>query len=216
MHIEPGYIVQSKIMLANVTASGLLLGYARELIKRPGDIIRTVLASVFFTLFMQSFHYTIGPSELHFVGAMAMYLTLGFIPTLIGFAGGLLLQGLVFSPWDLPQLAVNSLSLILPLLTVHYTIGRNLREQGASLNWRQIVKMDVMYYSGVTIMVGFWLLMSDVTTPFAAWAAFASSYVLLVIVEPVVTYTAVRLLKHYEQHNWVKQCFAVAELKLAK
>lgn len=216
MHIEPGYIAQSKIVLADVAASGLLLAYAKELIKRPGDIIRSLLASVFFTLFMQSFHYTIGPSELHFVGAMAMYLTLGFIPTLIGFAGGLLLQGLVFSPWDLPQLAVNSLSLILPLLTVHYTIGRQLREQGSTLNWRQIVKMDAMYYSGVTLMVGFWLLVSDVATPFAAWAAFASSYVLLVLVEPVVTYTAVRLLKRYEQHAWVRQCFAVTDLNLAR
>lgn len=216
MHIEPGFIAQAKIVLANVAASGVLLAYAKELIKAPADIIRTVLAAIFFTLFMQSFHVNVGPSELHFVGAMAMYLTLGFVPTLIGFAAGLLLQGLVFTPTDLPHLAVNSLSLIMPLLAVHYTIGRKLREQATTLNWQQIVKMDAMYYSGVAGMVGFWLLAADVATPFAAWATFASSYALIVIAEPIVTYAAVRLLKRYENNSWVNHCFAVSDLKLVK
>ena len=216
MHIEPGFIAQTKIVLANVAASGVLLAYAKELIKAPADIIRTVLAAIFFTLFMQSFHVNVGPSELHFVGAMAMYLTLGFVPTLIGFAAGLLLQGLVFTPTDLPHLAVNSLSLIMPLLAVHYTIGRKLREQATTLNWQQIVKMDAMYYSGVAGMVGFWLLAADVATPFAAWATFASSYALIVIAEPIVTYAAVRLLKRYENNRWVNHCFAVSDLKLVK
>ena len=107
MHIEPGIIAQTKIVLANVVASGVLLAYAKELIKRPTDILRSVLAMVFFTLFMQSFHVSVGPSELHFVGAIAIYLTLGFIPTLIGFAAGLLLQGLLFAPSDLINLAVK-------------------------------------------------------------------------------------------------------------
>ena len=216
MHIEPGFIAQAKIMLANVAASGVLLAYVKELVKAPADIIRTLLAAVFFTLFMQSFHVSVGPSELHFVGAMAMYLTLGFVPTLIGFAAGLLLQGLLFNPADLVHLAVNSLSLILPLMTVHYTVGRKLREQGAALSWQQIVKMDAMYYSGVTAMVGFWLLAADVATPFAAWAAFASSYALIVIAEPVVTYAAVRLLKRYDNNAVINHCFAIADLKLAK
>ncbi len=214
MHIEPGIIAQTKIVLANVVASGVLLAYAKELIKRPTDILRSVLAMVFFTLFMQSFHVSVGPSELHFVGAIAIYLTLGFIPTLIGFAAGLLLQGLLFAPSDLINLAVNSLSLVLPLLMVHYTIGRKLRDQAKTLSWKQIVKMDAMYYSGVTTIVGFWLLVADVATPFVAWASFASSYALIVVAEPIVTLAAVRLLKRYQHQAWVNRCFAIAELKL--
>lgn len=217
MHIEPGYIAQAKIMLANTSALGVLAYYAKDLIARPTDIVRTLLAAVFFSLFMQGFHMNIGPSELHFVGAMAIYLTLGFIPTLFGFALGLLLQGLLFNPVDLVHLAVNSLSLIVPLITVHYTLGRKLRETivGQRLDWRTILKLDALYYSGVTAMVGFWLLIGDVATPLSAWAAFASSYLAIVAVEPLFTYALVRLLKRHENKPLVNTCFAVKSLKLA-
>ena len=218
MHIEPGYIAQAKLMLANVSAVGLMGYYVKDLLRQPADIVRTLLAALFFSLFMQSFHVSVGPSELHFVGAMAMYLTLGFLPTLIGFAIGLLLQGLLFDPMDLPHLAVNSLSLMLPLIAVHYTVGRTLRDAatGRRVDWASILKLDALYYGGVTTMVGFWLLVADVATPFAAWAAFAGSYLAIVVVEPLVTYGAVRLLKRYEHTRLVDTCFAVKTLKLAR
>ena len=217
MHVEPGYISAAKIILANVAALGVVLYYAQDLIKQPAQIVRTLLAALFFSLFMQSFSMPVGPSELHFVGAMLIYLTLGFVPTLIGFAAGLLLQGLLFTPTDLPHLAVNSLSLMLPLIAVHYTVGRKLREalNGQNVSWKAILKLDAIYYSGVTTMVGFWLLASDVATPFAAWAAFASAYLAIVAIEPVVTYGVVRLLKRYEHIALVNTCFAVKPLKLA-
>lgn len=215
MHIEPGIIAQAKVMAANAGAAGLLLTYAKDLLKNPADIVRMLVAAVFFSLFMQSFHVKVGPSELHFVGAMVIYLTLGFVPTLIGFAVGLLLQGVLFEPLDLPHLAVNSLSLILPLIAVHYTLGRKLREQDTAITWKNILKLDAMYYSGVTAMVGFWLAISNVATSFAAWATFASSYLVLVACEPLLTYTALRLLKRYEGSRIVDVCFAVKPLKLA-
>ena len=217
MHIEPGFIAQTKVMLANVSAVGVLIYYAKDLLRKPADVVRTLLAAVFFSLFMQSFHMSVGPSELHFVGAMAMYLMLGFLPTLFGFALGLLLQGLLFEPMDLPHLAVNSLSLILPLIAVHYTAGRKLRDakNDHRIGWRTILKLDAMYYSGVTAMVGFWLLAADVATPFSAWAAFATSYLVIVAFEPVFTYATLQLLKRYEHTRLVDTCFAVKPLKLA-
>lgn len=215
MHIEPGIIAQAKVMAANVSATGLLLAYAKDLIRNPADIVRMLVAAVFFSLFMQSFHVKVGPSELHFVGAMVIYLTLGFVPTLIGFAVGLLLQGVLFEPLDLPHLAVNSLSLIVPLIAVHYTLGRKLREQEAVITWKNILKLDAMYYSGVTAMVGFWLAISNVATSFTAWATFASSYLVLVACEPLLTYTALRLLKRHEDSKIVDVCFAVKSFKLA-
>lgn len=215
MHIEPGIIAQAKVMAANVGATGLLLAYARDLIKNPADIVRMLVAAVFFSLFMQGFHVKVGPSELHFVGAMIIYLTLGFVPTLIGFAVGLLLQGVLFEPLDLPHLAVNSLSLIVPLIAVHYTLGRKLREQDAVITWKSILKLDAMYYSGVTAMVGFWLAISNVATSFTAWATFASSYLVLVACEPLLTYSALSLLKRHEGSKIVDICFAVKPLKLA-
>lgn len=218
MHIEPGFIAQSKVMLANVSAIGVLGYYLKYLLRQPADIVRTLLAALFFSLFMQSFSMPVGPSELHFVGAMAMYLTLGFLPTLLGFAAGLLLQGLWFNPTDLPHLAVNSLSLMLPLIALHYSVGRKFSDaaSGRRVGWAAILKLDALYYSGVTTMVGFWLLVSDVATPFAAWAAFASSYLAIVAIEPLVTYSAVRLLKRYQHTRLVDACFAVKTLAVAR
>ena len=215
MHIEPGIIAQAKVMAANAGAAGLLLVYAKDLIKNPADIVRMLLAAVFFSLFMQSFHVKVGPSELLFVGAMVIYLTLGFVPALIGFAVGLLLQGVLFEPLDLPHLAVNSLSLIVPLIAVHYTLGRKLREQEGVITWKNILKLDALYYSGVTAMVGFWLAMGEVATPLSAWATFAASYLVIVACEPPLTYAALRLLKRHESSRIVGVCFAVKSLKLA-
>ncbi|MDX8394926.1 MAG: energy-coupling factor ABC transporter permease, partial [Mariprofundaceae bacterium] len=89
MHIEPGFVAPVKVMVANAAVIGVLAYYAKDQIKKPANIIRTGLAALFFSVFMQSFHMPVGPSELHFVGAMAMYLTLGFVPVLFGFALGL-------------------------------------------------------------------------------------------------------------------------------
>ncbi len=217
MHIEPGLLAPTKVLLANVSALGLLGLYAQGLLKQPADLVRTLIAALFFSVFMQGFHLPVGPSELHFVGAMAIYLTLGFLPTLYGFALGLLLQGLLFDPLDLQHLAVNALSLILPLLAVHYGLGRQLRAaaNGKRIGWATIVKLDALYYSGVTLMVGLWLLAAEVATPLAAWAAFATSYLAIVAIEPLVTYGALRLLKRYEDRPLVATCFSVGALRLA-
>ncbi|WP_374588842.1 energy-coupling factor ABC transporter permease, partial [Ideonella dechloratans] len=119
MHIEPGLLAQTQILAANGVAAAVLASHAPALLRRPVLWLRTLLATVFFTLFMQMFHLQVGPSELHFVGAMPIYLTLGYLPTLFGFAAGLLLQGLVFEPQDLLHLGVNALSLMVPLMVLH-------------------------------------------------------------------------------------------------
>jgi hypothetical protein len=51
--------------------------------------------------------------------------------------------------------------------------------------------------------------------PFAAWAAFATSYLAIVAIEPLVTYGALRLLKRYEDRPLVATCFSVGALRLA-
>lgn len=203
MHIEPGYISAAKIALANTAAIGLLGSQATALVRKPQLIVRTLLAAVFFTLFMQIMHIQVGPSELHFVGAMPIYLTLGFVPTLLGFGIGLLLQGLVFTPTDLVHLGVNTLSLAVPLSLLHLSVGRKLRE----VNIKTILKLDAIFYSGVTLMVGFWLSIGEVATPLSAWAAFAASYALIVACEPLVTWLVVRNLERFEKTPLVRFCF---------
>lgn len=205
MHIEPGYLAQSKIAIANIAATGLLATYVPALLKRPALWLRTALAAVFFSALMQSFHMAVGPSELHFIGAMPIYLTLGFLPTLFGFAIGLLMQGLLFEPQDLIHLAVNSLSLIVPLLALHYTCGVRLTE--GKLSAKQILKLDGIYYAGVTLMVGFWLSVGQHATAFTSWLTFAASYVSLVALEPVLTMIIVNAVAAVRSKRWIRACF---------
>ena len=138
---------------------------------------------------MQLWHLPVGPSELHLVGAIPIYLLFGYIPTLFGFMLGLFLQAFFFEPQDMLHLAVNFLSLGVPLVVVHATYGRHLQK----LRLTNLVTLDAFYYTGVTLMVGFWLSISTDPAPLADWARFAASYVLLVVLEPVLTISLVLL-----------------------
>ena len=221
MHIEPGYVSAAKVIAANAGAVGVFIWGCKEQIseflKEPLTPLKTLLAAGFFSIFMQSFHMSVGPSELHFIGAMAMYLTLGFTPVLLGFAVGLLFQALAFDPQDMYHLGVNSLSLMLPLISVHYLGGKQLFDKDLTkrLSFAQILKLDAMYYVGVTGMVGFWLMIGEVATPFTAWAQFALSYLAIVVFEPIVTFLAVKGLKAIEDNAVVRNLTVVPQLKMA-
>ncbi|SDR35358.1 energy-coupling factor ABC transporter permease [Pseudovibrio sp. Tun.PSC04-5.I4] len=221
MHIEPGYVSAAKVAAANVGVVSLFLWGCKqqlsEFFQKPLMPVKTLLAAGFFSLFMQSFHMSVGPSELHFVGAMAMYLTLGFTPVLLGFAVGLLFQAMVFDPQDLYHLGINSLSLMLPLVSVHYLSGRKLfaEKLAQRVTFAQILKLDAIYYTGVTGMVGFWLMIGEVATPFTAWGQFALSYLAIVALEPFVTFGVVKGLKAVEDNAIVQKLTVVPQLKFA-
>lgn len=183
MHIEIGILSPEKLTCAGAAASAMLGAHATGRLKSPTLWLRTGLAAFLFSALMQAASMKVGPSELHFVGAMPIYLLFGFLPTLFGFALGLLLQALVFDPLDLAHLAVNFLSLAVPLLALHHGLGQKLR----SLSLAQVLKLDAVYYAGVTLMVGFWLSISQVAAPASGWALFAASYLAVVLAEPLLT-----------------------------
>ena len=64
----------------SVAAAALLGSQSVHLLKAPPLVVRSLIAGLLFTLFMQAFHLPVGPSELHFLGAMPLYLALGFVP----------------------------------------------------------------------------------------------------------------------------------------
>ena len=203
MHIEPGVLAAAKIAAADVVALGLVGGAAWLALQRPALLLRSALAAAFFTLCMQSFFLKVGPSELHFVGAMPMVLVLGLVPTLLGFAFGLLLQGLLFEPADLLHLSVNTLSLAVPLLAVHAALGRRL----ARIDLRAVLRLDSAYYAGVTAMVGFWLSIGEGATPVSEWARFAASYLAVVVLEPIVTVAVLFGVRQWRARRWASWCF---------
>lgn len=207
MHIEPGFIAPAKVALANASALALLGWQLRQGSFNPLLLLRTLLAALFFSLFMQGFHLPVGPSELHFVGAISIYLLFGFTPTLLGFGLGLLLQGLLFEPTDLPHLAVNSLSLMIPLVVMHRTLGKRFTATGAPpLGIGRILRLDALFYGGMALMVGFWLAIGETATPLAAWLTWASSYLGIVVCEPLLTYATLRLLHRHREQRWVTWC----------
>ena len=187
MHRKSGHIAPAKVLVTNRGLTAIL--------DRHSAAMRALLAAVLFLLWMQIFHISFGPSELYFAGAIPVYLMLGFVPALIGIALALLLQGVVFEPLNLPQLAMNSLPLLLPLIAVHFTLGRKLNTttNGHHLCWRSILKLGAMYYAGMTGMVGVWLLIAPGNTPFAAWGAFATSCLAITALESAVTYSVLRM-----------------------
>ena len=215
MHIEPGMLSAAKVLFADAAAIATLITFAPKLL-RPDNLIKTLLAAAFFSVFMEVFHLQIGASELHFVGASAVYIIFGFIPTLFGFALGLLLQGLFFEPLDLVHLGVNSLSLMLPLIAAHGLLGRRFFDlAGRRVRWAEVVKFDALYYTGVVTMVGFWLSMGQEPTPLSNWALFAVSYLPLVVCEPLFTCLVARTLKRYANHTVVERFTCVKSLKVA-
>jgi len=203
MHIEPGVLAAAKIAGANAAALGVVAIAAALALRQPAQLLRALLAAMFFTLCMQSFHLKVGPSELHFIGAMPMYLVFGLVPTLLGFALGLALQGLLFEPADLLHLAVNTLSLALPLLAVHAAFGRRLRR----VNLRAVLQLDAAFYAGVTLMVGLWLSIGEVATPLAEWLRFAASYIAIVAIEPLITVMVLLGVARLRVQRWATWCF---------
>lgn len=210
MHIEPGALNAAKVLYGHAAAAATLLLYAPRLLKRVDQVAKTLLAALFFSLFMEVYHLPVGVSELHFVGASAIYFIFGFLPTLFGFAIGLLLQGLLFEPQDLVHLGVNSLSLMLPLIAAHGLFGRTARR----LSWQEVLRFDAVYYGGVVAMVGFWLSIGEEPLALNNWLLFAASYAPLVLCEPLFTCLAVRLLKRWPQSALLQRLTCVGKLRL--
>lgn len=216
MHIEPGVLDGAKIASANIAAMGTLGASAFGVLRRPADLAKTLLAALFFSVFMQIWHMPVGPSELHLIGASAIYFTFGFLPTLLGFALGLALQGLLFEPQDLVHLGVNSLSLMVPLIAVHAAFGRRFFASGGiETRWASALRFDAAYYAGVVAMVGFWLALGQEPTPLQSWATFAASYLPLIALEPVFTLLVLKGLKRFEATGPVRTFTVAPQLRLA-
>lgn len=217
MHIEPGVINAAKVLAANAAAVATLAAYVPGLIRQPAEIVKVLLAAAFFSVFMQAYHMPAGASELHFIGASFIYFIFGFRPTLYGFALGLLLQGVLFEPGDLVHLGVNSLSLMVPLIAAHAAFGRVCFAEGedkAKVSWRRIAAFDAAYYTGVTLMVGFWLSLGEEPTPLADWVTFAAAYAPLVLIEPVFSWLALKGVERLPE-GAVRQHTAIDQLALA-
>lgn len=221
MHIEPGIIDAARLAGANLAAAGLLATQARILIRAPQQImqqvVKTILAALVFSVLMQVWHFSVGPSELHLIGATTVYLLFGFVPTLLGFGLGLLMQALLFEPQDLLHLGVNTLSLGLPLVAMHASFGRRLFKVDCAERFTlmRVLRLDATYYAGVAAMVGFWLMLSTGQASGTDWARWALAYLPVFLLEAMLSFIAVTVIGRWRSRPLVQRYSEIGRLRLA-
>ncbi|WP_323041595.1 energy-coupling factor ABC transporter permease [Gemmobacter sp.] len=197
MHIEEHLVQGAKIILSYGTAAAAA-GYAVKLawdtLRDRGAVslaARSALATVAVFCFFEVFpHWPVGVSEVHLILGSTLFLLFGAAPAAIGLALGLLVQGLFFAPFDLPQYGMNVTTLLVPLFAVQALAARIIRPDTAyvDLRYGQALALSTAYQGGVVLWVGFWALYG---TGFEAeniqsTLNFGGAYMLVILLEPLV------------------------------
>jgi ABC-type Co2+ transport system permease subunit len=141
-----------------------------------------------FTFFELLPHYPVGVSEVHFILGSTLFLLLGAAPAAAGLALGLLVQGLFFAPFDLPQYGMNVTTLLVPLFALQSLAGRIIAPGTAyvDLRYGQALALSTAYQGGVVAWVAFWAFLGQGSDAFTSVATFGAAYMLVVLIEPLV------------------------------
>jgi ABC-type Co2+ transport system permease subunit len=210
MHIEPGVVEGAKLALSVVTAAGAI-GFAAKLAlstaKQDGitalairSVVTTFLVFFFFEILP---HYPVGVSEVHFILGATLFMIFGAGPAAIGLAMGLLAQGLLFAPADLPQYGMNMTSLLVPLLLVD-TLARRLipaRTAYKDIKYSQALALSAAYQGGVVAWVAFWAFYGHGfgAENLAQVGTFSVAYMAVIVIEPVLDLSILATAKSLHQ-----------------
>jgi hypothetical protein len=119
-----------------------------------------------------------------------LMLVLGAGPAAIGLVLGLLAQGMICSPSDLPQYAMNLTTILVPLFALKLLADPMISAKIAfvDLSFSDLLKMSAFFPGGVIAWVGFWVILRQGASAatFSAFASFAAAYTLVILIEPVV------------------------------
>jgi hypothetical protein len=197
MHIEPGLVDAGKIWLSYVTA-GAAGAYALKLaaaeIRARGaaslagrSLATTALVFSFFEILP---HHPVGVSEVHLILGSTLFLLFGAAPAALGLALGLLVQGLAFAPFDLPQYGMNVTTLLVPLFALSALARRIIAPNTpyVDLRYGQALALSTAYQAGIVAWVAFWALYGEGVGAdnLASVASFGAAYMLVIVVEPLV------------------------------
>ena len=206
MHIEPGLVDESKIWLSYVTAVGagaFTLKCARETAHERGltslALRSAASTALVFTFFEVLPHYPVGVSEVHLILGSTLFLIFGMAPAAIGLALGLLVQGLFFAPFDLPQYGMNVTTLLVPLFALALLARKIISPDTpyVDLRYRQALALSTTYQAGIVAWVAFWAFYGQGLTVanVAAITTFGGAYLLVIVVEPLVDLTVLAVAK---------------------
>lgn len=197
MHIEPGVVDGAKLLLGYTTALGAV-GLAGKLLLKglyqDGGIAALASRSVLTTAMVLGFfevlpNFPIGVSEVHFILGSSLFLLFGAGAASIGLAMGLLLQGLLLSPADLPQYGMNITTLLVPLWVLSVLAKKIIAPNTAyvDLRYRQVLALSTAYQGGIVAWVAFWAFYGQGfgAENLAAVGAFSAAYTMVIILEPL-------------------------------
>jgi len=198
MHIEPGVVEGAKIFLSYATAVGafgLTAKLARDAIRDNGGAVALALRSLLTTALVFCFfevlpHHAVGVSEVHLILGSTLLLLFGAGATAVGLAAGLLLQGLLFAPFDLPQYGMNVTTLLVPLWAIGVLAKRIVAPGTAyvDLSYKQALALSTAYQGGIVAWVGFWAFYGHGFTSdnLAAVGSFGLAYMSVILIEPLI------------------------------
>lgn len=197
MHIEPGVVTGAKIALSYGTAAAAFAIAAKMAFTHAKNhgfaslAAKTALATLaVFVFFEVFFKFPVGVSEVHLIFGTSLLLILGAAPAAWGLALGLLAQGLLFAPADLPQYGMNVTTLLFPLFATYAISKRFIGETQAyvDLRYSQVLKLSFLYQGGIIGWVAFWAFYGGGfgAENLAAVGSFGIAYVSVILIEPVV------------------------------
>ncbi|MEJ2373718.1 MAG: energy-coupling factor ABC transporter permease [Sulfurimonas sp.] len=197
MHIEEGVVNGAKIVLSYGTAAvsfGVAAKLAYENIKNSGIVpmvVKTLITTMLVFCFFEVLpHHPIGVSEVHLILGSTLFLIFGVAPAAFGLAFGLLIQGLFFAQFDLPQYGMNVTTILVPLFAMSYIASKIIPKNTAykDIKYMTALKLSLMYQGGIVSWVGFWALYGqgfgaeNLSNVFS----FGVAYMSVVILEPFI------------------------------
>ena len=207
MHIEPSVVSGAKLALSYATAAGSL-GLATKLaydtIKNDAGLTPFIVQSIATTALVFSFfevfpHHPIGVSEVHLILGSTLFLIFGAGPTAVGLTLGLLAQSIFFAPTDLPQFGMNITSLLVPLFAMKMVASRIIPKNIAykDVQYGQALALSAIYQGGIVTWVAFWAIygLGFTTENLAQIFSFGTTYMLVIVVEPLIDLSILALAK---------------------
>jgi len=197
MHIETGVVQGAKMIFSYGTAAvsfGIASKLAIETIKNSSvlsfavkTLISTILVFIFFEVLP---HQPVGVSEVHLILGSTLFLIFGAAPAAFGLALGLLIQGLFFAQFDLPQYGINVTTLLIPLFVMSYVASKVIPKDIAykDIKYKDALKLSVVYQGGIVTWVAFWALYGQGfgAENLTAVSTFGIAYMSVIILEPLI------------------------------
>lgn len=175
-------------------AAGLTLKSAFDAIREKGSMSlaarSAIAAAATFVFFQVLPHAPVGVSEVHLILGSTLFLLFGAAPAAIGLALGLLVQGVFFAPFDLPQYGMNVTTLLIPLFALTMLAKRIIAPETpyVDLTYRQALALSTTYQGGIVLWVGFWAFYGQGVNAESLFSvgAFGAAYMTVIILEPSV------------------------------